>query len=123
MHRREVRVLRMSAAGRPRTAIGCTLNTAGGISQRARWREFNDDYLLELDRVPGCLTAHYARVDDSVPRLAELVRMEKVCCAFAAWTVSAGRSRLRLEVTGADRDLAMLTFLDEAPLVLRGVVQ
>ena len=81
----------------------------------AAWQEFNDDYLLDIDRTAAQITVHYPKIDDATARLTELVRTEQSCCAFATWAIDTTHPDLRLSVTGTDDALAALTFLEQTP--------
>lgn len=108
-------MLRMSSTHRNLLPVACTLTPGSGAAQLAAWRVFNDDYLLEIDRIPGMITVHYPRVDDAIARLTGLTRTEQSCCAFAVWSIDTTHADLRLTVTGADDALAALTFLEHTP--------
>jgi hypothetical protein len=43
-------------------------------------RAFDEDYALETERTDTRLTIHYAKVDNSIRRLRELVAAESTCC-------------------------------------------
>ena len=65
----------------------------------AAWQEFNDDYLLDIDRTAAQITVHYPKIDDATARLTELVRTEQSHLHFGdedgiaavAATIPAGR--------------------------------
>lgn len=101
----------MNPGDRSLLPVACTLSAADGAVQLDAWRMFNDDYQLEVDREPGSITVHYAKVDDAVTRITELVRTERSCCASASWRIDATHGDLRLHVTAADDALQALTFL------------
>lgn len=89
--------------------IACTLPTlADAKAQVAKWRAFDADYALESERTETTLTIHYAKVDDSIQRLRELVATEKVCCAFVDWSIDQTQHDLRLIVSGTPFQLAAL---------------
>ena len=96
--------------------VACTLTPETGSAQLTAWREFNDDYLLDVDRTQGAVTVHYARIDDAIVRLTELVRTEQSCCSFASWAIDVTHADLRLTVTGAESALGALTFLGHKPV-------
>lgn len=89
--------------------IACTLSTlAAAKAQVAKWRAFDADYALETERTDTKLTVHYAKVDDSIRRLEELVATEQICCAFVEWSIDQTQHDLRLIVTGTPFQLAAL---------------
>lgn len=96
--------------------VACTLAPGGGAAQLGAWREFNDDFLLGIDRWPGKITVHYAKVDDAIVRLTELAHIEKSCCAFATWSIDTSHTDLRLSVTGTDDAITAFTFLEQRPV-------
>lgn len=105
----------MSLVDRDLLPVVCTLTPGAGVAQLAAWREFNDDYLLDLDRTAGRMTVHCPKIDDATARLTELVRTEQSCCAFATWAIHTTYPDLRPSVTGTDDALAALTFLEQTP--------
>ena len=115
MHGSSVRVLRMSLVDRDLLPVACTLTPGAGAAQLAAWQEFNDDYLLDLDKTAGQITVHYPKIDDATARLTELVRTEQTCCTFVTWSIDTTHPDLRLTVTGTDDALAALTFLEQTP--------
>ena len=105
----------MSLVDRGFLRVACTLTPGAGAAQLAAWREFNDDYLLDIDRAAGQMTVHYPKIDDATARLTELVRTEQSCCTFATWSIDTAHPDLRLTVAGADESLSALTFLEQTP--------
>ncbi|WP_448235951.1 hypothetical protein [Microbacterium paulum] len=105
----------MSLIDRDLLPVACTLTPGAGAAQLAAWQEFNDDYLLDIDRTAAQITVHYPKIDDATARLTELVRTEQSCCAFATWVIDTAHPDLRLSVTGTDDALAALTFLEQTP--------
>ncbi|WP_433720169.1 hypothetical protein [Microbacterium laevaniformans] len=93
--------------------VACTLTPGAGVAQLAAWREFNDDYLLDIDRAAGQITVHYPKIDVAIARLTELVRTERTCCTFATWAIDTTHPDLRLSVTGTDDALAAPTYLEQ----------
>ena len=88
--------------------IACTLTPTDGKAQVENWQRFDDEYALETERTDTRLTIHYAKLDDSVRRLRELVDAESTCCAFVDWNIDDSHSDLRLIVTGTPEQLAAL---------------
>lgn len=88
--------------------IACTLTPAAGKEQLERWRVFDEDYALDIERTDTRLTIHYAKVEDSITRLRELVAAESTCCTFVDWRIEEHHSDLRLVVTGSPEQLAAL---------------
>ncbi|MEQ1736022.1 MAG: hypothetical protein ABL886_06430 [Rhodoglobus sp.] len=89
--------------------IACTLpSLAEAKEQVAKWRAFDADYALETEHTDTTMTIHYAKVDDSIRRLEELVAVEQICCAFVDWSIDETQHDLRLIVTGTPFQLAAL---------------
>ena len=105
----------MSLIDRDLLPVACTLTPGAGAAQLAAWQEFNDDYLLDIDRTAAQITVHYPKIDDATARLTELVRTEQSCCACATWAIDTTHPDLPLSVTGTDDALAALTFLEQTP--------
>lgn len=105
----------MSLVDRDLASAACTLTPGADATQLAAWQEFNDDYLLDLEKTADWITVHYPKIDDAIARLTELVRTEQTCCTFATWAIDTTHPDLRLSVTGTDDALAALTFLKQTP--------
>ena len=85
--------------------IACTLPTiAEAKAQVEKWQAFDADYVLSSERTDSELVVHYAKVDDSISRLRELVEVEQRCCAF----IDENDSDLRLIARGSEEQLAAL---------------
>lgn len=103
----------MSLVDRNLLPVTCALTSGTCAAELATWREFNDDYLLDLGRTAGETSVHYPEVDDAITRLTQLVHMEQCCCTFATWSIDTTHSDLRLIVTGAEDALTALRFLEQ----------
>ncbi|GAB2503742.1 hypothetical protein GCM10027063_48710 [Promicromonospora xylanilytica] len=89
--------------------IACALPTLDAAKEQVgRWQAFDADYALGHERTETRLTVHYAKVDDSVRRLHDLVAVERTCCGFVDWAVDETRHDLRLVVTGPPSELSAL---------------
>lgn len=55
----------MSLIDRDLLPVACTLTPGAGAAQLAAWQEFNDDYLLDIDRTAAQITVHYPKIDDA----------------------------------------------------------
>lgn len=89
--------------------IACTLPTiAEAKAQVEKWHTFDADYALSSERSDSALVIHYAKVDDSVSRLRDLVEVEQRCCAFVQWAIDESGSDLRLIARGSGEQLAAL---------------
>lgn len=88
--------------------IACTLTPVAGKAQVEKWRAFDEDYALDVERTDTQLTIHYAKVEDSITRLRDLVAAESACCSFVDWRVDEDHADLRLIVTGTPEQLATL---------------
>lgn len=87
--------------------IACTLPTLAAVKQQVEnWHAFEADYALGVDRTETRLTIHYAKVEDSIDRLRDLVAIEEDCCAFVDWSIDDSHQDLRLVVTGTAFQLA-----------------
>ncbi|WP_193597806.1 hypothetical protein [Microbacterium sp. YJN-G] len=89
--------------------LACTLpSIAEAKAQVERWQAFDADYALSSELSGAELTIHYAKVDDSISRLRELVAVEKRCCAFLEWDIDETGSDLRLIARGTPQQLAAI---------------
>ncbi len=89
--------------------IACALTPGTGKEQLVRWRSFDDEHLLKVERGETRLVVHYAKTDDSAQRLRDLVAIENDCCSFVDWEIDDGPADLRLIVTGTADQLAALS--------------
>lgn len=89
--------------------IACALEPGAGREQVERWNAFDDEYALAVERTDTEFVVHYAKVDDSMRRLGDLVETEQTCCSFVDWSIDDGGADLRLVVTGSSERLAALT--------------
>lgn len=88
--------------------IACTLTPKAGRAQVEKWRAFDEDYALESERTDTRVTIHYAKLDDSIRRLRQLVAVESTCCAFVDWSIDETQTHLLLTVSGTPEQLAAL---------------
>lgn len=88
--------------------IACTLTPGAGRDQIERWRAFDDEHALGVERTETRLVVRYARTEASVRRLRELVAVESACCSFVDWRVVDEQVHLRLFVTGTPEQLVAL---------------
>lgn len=89
--------------------IACTLPTiAEAKAQVERWQAFDADYALSSELTDTQLTVHYAKVEDSIRRLRDLVAVERQCCAFVDWSIDEDHDDLRLIARGTPDQLAAL---------------
>lgn len=88
--------------------IACALTPDRGRDQVEKWRAFDNDYLLGVERTETQQTAHYVTGDDSMQRLQELVAIESDCCSFVDWTIDTNHTDLWLVINGSAEQLAAL---------------
>ena len=86
----------------------CTLTPGAGRDQIEPWRAFGDKHALDVERTETRFVVHYARTDDSVRRLRELVAVESTSCLFIDWRAEAEQKHLRLIVNGTPERLTEL---------------
>ncbi|NLE80547.1 MAG: hypothetical protein GX610_13355 [Rhodococcus sp.] len=88
--------------------IACTLGPNVGREQVERWRDFDGEYAVGIERTDTQLVVHYRKVEESVQRLRQLVATESDCCSFVDWAIDNTHDDLRLIVTGTPGQLAAL---------------
>ncbi|MCW4457978.1 hypothetical protein [Microbacterium sp. MPKO10] len=88
--------------------IACALGPDTGGAQVEKWRAFDAEYALGVERSDAELVVCYERTDDSVRRLSKLVATESACCSFVDWVVDDSHADLRLVVSGTPDQLAAL---------------
>lgn len=89
--------------------IACALAPTAGREQLERWRAFDDEHLLDVERADTRLVVHYAKTDDSAQRLRDLAATESSCCSFVDWEVDDDHADLRRVVTGTPDQLTTLS--------------
>ena len=85
-----------------RKPIACTLTTSDLSSQRARWVELAERTPVERLELPNGLRLVFRAAPGVSAELEELVAVERVCCAFAEWTLAPGDESTVLDITAAD---------------------
>lgn len=89
--------------------IACTLpSIAEAKVQVERWQAFDADYALSSEHKDAELIVHYAKVDDSISRLRDLVSVERQCCAFVQWSIDESGNDLRLIARDTPAQLSAL---------------
>lgn len=110
------RLLRLGAEDREVNRVGqlgglpiaCALTPGASREQIERWRAFDDEHSLAVERTEMSLVVQYARTDDSVRRLRELVAVESAGYSFVDWRVEDDQEHLRLTVKGTPEQLDAL---------------
>ena len=85
--------------GSDQPAVACTLGTSDRAQRAARWEALAARALRQASRTERglCLVFGAAGVEDE---LRSLIALERECCGFARWSVSAAGRRLTLEISG-----------------------
>ena len=82
------------------TTIACTLTDQDHAENRGRWHELAARTLVAVTSTPRGLRLEFHAGPDVRSELADLVALERECCAFASWTLSEAGGRVVLDVTG-----------------------
>ena len=80
--------------------VACTLGTGDRAQRAARWEELTARALRRASRTERGLRLVFGADPGVEDELRSLVALERECCAFAQWSVSAAGRRLTLEVGG-----------------------
>jgi hypothetical protein len=80
--------------------VACSLGQAELAERRERWRRLRARAGLDVEETEAGLRLGFRRQPGVEEELAELAALERECCGFADWSVSAGDSTLVLDVTG-----------------------
>jgi len=80
--------------------VACTLGTGDRAQRAARWEALTARALQEASRTERGLRLVFGADPGVEDELRSLVALERECCAFAQWSVSAAGRRLTLEVGG-----------------------
>src|SRR5436190_1907794 len=79
--------------------IACSLPAAQLDERRARWKALADRAFLERALLPGGVRLSFLAEEGVKEELRALAELERECCAFATFQVSAERSTVTLDVT------------------------
>jgi hypothetical protein len=86
--------------------IACTLDGPALGERLERWRRLEQRALRAREPLPNGVRLRFENGPEVAAELGELVRLERECCGFAAWEVSADGDDAVLDVTaegqGAD---------------------
>jgi hypothetical protein len=86
------------------TTIACTLTQENLEANRNRWHALGARALLSVDTTDRGLRLVFADRPDVAAELGALAELERECCAFATWTLTAERDRILLDVAGKTDD-------------------
>jgi|SRR5213592_378253 len=79
--------------------IACSLGQEELAERRARWHALADDGLIERVETATGVRLAFRSGASTERELRELAALERQCCAFARFDVSASRGRLLLDVS------------------------
>jgi hypothetical protein len=82
--------------------ISCTLPPGELLARGERWRRLGDRAAVEVVTIPAGLRLRFTARANVEQELRELAELERECCAFAEWAVTADGSCVCLEVTAED---------------------
>jgi hypothetical protein len=85
------------------THIACSLTQDDRLTRRERWLTVGARALVQIVPTEAGLALVFATEPGVETELRELAELERNCCAFATWTVSADEERVVLDVA-ADGD-------------------
>jgi hypothetical protein len=80
--------------------IACTLDNGQMSERRQRWHELAGRAFVERNETERGLRLVFRNDTGVEDELRELAGLERDCCAFASWAVSAADGRSVLEVKG-----------------------
>ena len=83
-----------------RPAVACTLGTGDRARRAARWAALTARALRQASRTERGLRLVFGAGPGVEDELRSLAALERDCCAFARWSVTAADRRLTLEVSG-----------------------
>ncbi|HET7044850.1 MAG TPA: hypothetical protein VFI37_08380 [Gaiellaceae bacterium] len=89
-----------------RLPIACSLPLVAGTSRRARWERLAARGQATLEQTPAGVRLALRRGPDLEQELRELTALERECCAFASWKVSAAGDQIVLDVEAVGDDVA-----------------
>jgi len=80
--------------------VACNLEAGQMAERRRRWDELAGRSFVERLETADGLRLVFRQDDGVEAELRELARLERECCAFATWVVSAADDEVQLEVNG-----------------------
>jgi len=86
--------------------VACTLGTGDRAQRAARWGALAARALRQASRTEHGLRLVFGAGPGVEDELRSLVALERECCAFARWSVTAGGRRVTLEVSGDSQEAA-----------------
>jgi hypothetical protein len=86
--------------------IACSLSAADLPERRARWTVLMERALAGRSDVANGLRLSFRGEPGVEEELRALAELERDCCGFAAFEVSASRGRVRLDVTSSGAGVA-----------------
>lgn len=89
-------------------AIACTLVASDLAAQRDRWLELARRTQVERIELASGLRLVFGGGTEVAERLEELVAVERECCAFADWSVTAHAGWTELDVTSEGDAVSVL---------------
>jgi hypothetical protein len=92
--------------GSDQPAAACTLGTGDRAQRAARWEALTARALRQASRTERGLRLVFDAGPGVEDELRSLIALERECCGFARWSVSAAGRRLTLEVS-ADSEEAV----------------
>jgi hypothetical protein len=84
--------------------IACSLGRDDLAARQVRWHQLGAHAALEVVSTERGLRLVFRRDPGVEAELRELAALERECCAFADWTVSAADGSVMLEVSGASEE-------------------
>lgn len=86
--------------GSDQPAVACTLGTGDRAQRAARWEALAARALRQASRTERGLCLVFDADPGVEDELRSLIALERECCGFARWSVSAAGRRLTLEISG-----------------------
>jgi hypothetical protein len=88
--------------------ITCTLTTTGRTAQRERWLRLIAASGAGREQTPAGLRLRFRPAAGVAAELEALAAVERGCCAWASWTVSASAAEVLLDVASSGDGVATL---------------
>ena len=92
----------MSRAAEP--VVACSLGRSDLAERKSRWQRLAAAAPVERVPTDTGLRLVFRRDDGVEPELGELAELERECCAFADWTVTADGGRVVLDVSASSAE-------------------
>ena len=85
-------------------SVSCSLDRQGLAERSERWHRLAEQAFAGREQTDHGLRLNFRSEPGVADELKELAKLERECCAFADWTVSADNGTVALDVRGRSEE-------------------